>query len=392
LAATEPRLRPRDRRSRHGLIAAIENNFGRSTPFSLGVEEEFQLLHEESYELVSRFDEVAEAASHERRIKAELLQSVIEVATHVAGSVEEAIEDARGLRATLRDAAAENGAVIAGAGTHPFSRWEHQDVTDHERYRALMEEMRWVAEREVIFGLHVHVGLRSADEAVAVLNGLRTWLPELLALSANSPFWLGRATGLASTRTKIFETFPRSGLPPSLSSFEAFELLVERAVKSGSFPDYTYIWWDARPHPKLGTLEVRIPDAQTRLESVAGIVALVQSLVATLAEEFERGAKPQVQPVTLIAENKWRAARDGLDGSLIDLERDEERSAREAVLALVERAEPAAGRLGCREQLAEVERLVQRGTGADEQKSAYEETGSLLAVAQWLAEQTSADV
>jgi carboxylate-amine ligase len=349
------------------------------------------LLHEESYELVSRFDEVAEEAAHERRIKAELLQSVIEVATHVAGSVGEAIEDARGLRATLRDAAAERGAVIAGAGTHPFSRWEHQDVTDHERYRALMEEMRWVAEREVIFGLHVHVGVASADEAIAVLNGLRTWLPELLALSANSPFWQGRATGLESTRTKVFETFPRSGLPPAFGSFEEFELLVERAIKTGSFPDYTYIWWDARPHPKLGTVEVRICDAQTRLESVAGIVALVQSLAATLVADFERGVKPQAQPVTLVAENKWRAARDGLNGKLIDLERDEERPVREAVLALVERAEPAAIRLGCREELAEVERLVERGSGADEQRSVYEETGSLLAVAQWLAEQTSAD-
>ena len=308
----------------------------------------------------------------------------------MADSVGEAIEDARGLRATLRDAAAERGAVIAGAGTHPFSRWEHQEVTEHERYRALLEEMRWVAEREVIFGLHVHVGVASADEAIAVASGLRTWLPELLALSANSPYWHGRDTGLASTRTKIFETFPRSGLPPAFASFEEFELLVERAVKTGSMPDYTFIWWDLRPHPKLGTLEVRIPDAQTRLESVAGIVALVQSLVATLADGFERGEKPQIQPVTLINENKWRAARDGLNGLLIDLERDEERPAGDAVLALVERAEPAAERLGCREELAEVERLVQRGTGADEQRRVYEETGSLLAVAQWLAERTSA--
>jgi carboxylate-amine ligase len=357
----------------------------------LGVEEEFQLLHEESYELVSRFDEVAEAAAHERRIKAELLQSVIEVATHVAGSVAEAIEDARGLRATLRDAAAERGAVIASAGTHPFSRWEHQEVTEHARYRELMSQMRWVAEQEVIFGLHVHVGLASADAAIAVANGLRTWLPELLALSANSPFWLGRDTGLASTRTKIFETFPRSGLPPAFASFEEFELLVERGIKTGSFPDYTYIWWDLRPHPKLGTLEVRIPDAQTRLETVSGLVALVQSLVATLADGFERGEKTQIQPVTLVSENKWRAARDGLNGQLIDLERDEERPAREAVLALVERAEEAANRLGCREELTEVERLVERGTGADEQRSVYEETGSLLAVAHWLAEQTSTD-
>jgi glutamate---cysteine ligase / carboxylate-amine ligase len=317
---------------------------------------------------------------------------VVEVATHVAGSVAEAIEDARGLRATLRDAAAERGAVIASAGTHPFSRWEHQDISEHERYQELLSEMRWVAEREVIFGLHVHVGLPGADEAIAVANGLRTWLPELLALSANSPFWLGRDTGLASTRTKIFETFPRSGIPPAFASFEEFELLVDRAVKTGSFSDYTYIWWDLRPHPKLGTIEIRIPDAQTRLESVAGLVALVQSLVATLAEGFERGEKPQLQPVTLVSENKWRAARDGLSGKLIDLERDEERPARQAVLALVERAEPAARQLGCREELSEVERLVERGTGADEQRQVYEETGSLLAVVQWLAETTDADL
>jgi glutamate---cysteine ligase / carboxylate-amine ligase len=282
--------------------------------------------------------------------------------------------------------------VIASAGTHPFSRWEHQDVTEAERYRELMTEMRWVAEREVIFGLHVHIGMGNPDAAIAVANGLRTWLPELLALSANSPFWLGRDTGLASTRTKIFETFPRSGLPPAFASFEEFELLVERGIRTGSFPDYTYIWWDLRPHPKLGTIEVRILDAQTRLESVAGLVALVQCLAATLADDFERGKRPAAQPVTLISENKWRAARDGLNGKLIDLEHDEERPAREAVLALVERAEAAAARLGCREELDEVERLVDRGTGADEQRQVYEETGSLLAVAHSLAETTSADV
>ena len=230
---------------------------------------------------------MAEAAAHERRIKAELLQSVIEVATHVAGSVAEAIEDARGLRATLSDAAAERGAVIAAAGTHPFSRWEHQDVTDHERYRALMEEMRWVAEREVIFGLHVHVGLalgrrgdRRPERPARLAPRAARALGELAVLARRAtPAWPRRGRR-SSRRSRAAACRRRFG------SFEEFELLVERAIKSGSFPDYTYIWWDARPHPKLGTLEVRIPDAQTRLESVAGIVALVQSLVATLADGF----------------------------------------------------------------------------------------------------------
>ena len=229
---------------------------------------------------------MAEAASHERRIKAELLQSVIEVATHVAGSVAEAIEDARGLRATLSDAAAERGAVIASAGTHPFSRWEHQDVTDNERYRALMEEMRWVAEREVIFGLHVHVGLASPDEAIAVLNGLRTWLPELLALSANSPFWLGRDTGLASTRTKIFETFPRSGLPPAFGLVRGVRAARRRAaIKIGLVPRL-HVHLVGRAAASRSSARSRSGSPTRRRGSRAwpAIVALVQSLVATLAD------------------------------------------------------------------------------------------------------------
>jgi carboxylate-amine ligase len=366
----------------------VEVNFGRSARFSIGVEEEFQLLSSESYELVSRYDEVAEAAGPTRQIKPELMKSVLEVATGVALTVPEAIEDARGMRARLLEAAAEGGSLIASAGTHPFSRWEHQEITEKPRYEGLIETMRWVAERELIFGLHVHVGLDSGQQAIAVANGLRTWLPELLALSANSPFWNGRDTGLASTRIKVFDSFPRSGLPPAFASFEEFELVVDRGVKTNSFPDYTFIWWDLRPHPKLGTIEVRICDAQTRLESVSGIVALVQSLVATLASRYDAGRTIPIQPVTLVGENKWRAARYGLDTDLIDLERDEERPAREAVLALAELAAPAAARLGCREELAEVERLCVRGTGADDQRRVEAETGSLLAVAQWLAEET----
>ena len=365
----------------------MEGNFGRSAPFSIGVEEEFQLLSPESYELVSRFDEVAEAAGDER-VKPELLQSVLEVATSVGRDAPEAIEEAHELRARLRDAAAERGTLIASAGTHPFSRYEHQDVTDAPRYTGLMEKMQWIAERELIFGLHVHVGMRSGDEAIWVANALRTWLPELLALSVNSPFWQARDTGLASTRIKVFDPFPRSGLPPTFASFADFEALVERAVKTGSFSDYTYIWWDLRPHPRLGTIEVRICDAQTRIDAVAGLVALVQSLAATLAERYDRDGTLPVQPITLVAENKWRAARYGLDADLIWLERDEERPAREALRHLVELAEPAARRLGCTTELALVEEVLRRGTGADEQRCVHADTDSLLAVAQFLAATT----
>ncbi|MBA3365753.1 MAG: glutamate--cysteine ligase [Actinobacteria bacterium] len=366
----------------------MEVNYGRRPPFSLGVEEEFQLVDAESCELVSRSGEVIEAAGSGPAIKRELLQSVVEVATEVCSSVSAAMEQVRLLRVRLRDAAAERGALMAGAGTHPFSRYEHQEVTDEPRYRELVDALRWVAERELVFGLHVHVGLDSPSEAINVANGLRTALPELLALSANSPFWQGRDTGLASTRSKVFDTMPRSGLPPVFSSFEEFEQVIDRGVRTSSFPDYTYIWWDLRPHPQLGTIEMRICDAQTRVESTEAIVALVQSLVATLSEDYEREGALPTQPALLIAENKWRAVRHGLDTDLVWLERDVERPAREAVLALVERAYPAARRLGCADSLDTVEQICDRGTGADEQRKVLAERGSLLAVAQRLAEQT----
>jgi glutamate---cysteine ligase / carboxylate-amine ligase len=341
---------------------------------------------------VSRVDEilseVEDEEAHEGRVKPELLQSSVEVATNVAHSVGEAMEDLRGLRARVRVAAAERDALIASAGTHPFSRYEHQEVTDRPRYRELIEDMRWIAERELIFGLHVHVGLDSPETAIQCVNAARTFLPELLALSVNSPFWQARPTGIASTRTKVFEAFPRAGLPPAFASYEEFELLVDRGVRTNSFPDYTYIWWDLRPHPRFGTIEVRVCDAQTSIESVSAIVALAQSLVATLAEEYESGEALPAQPVTLVGENKWRATRDGLDARLIDLEHDTEWSARDAVVALLERCEPAAARLGCASELEAVESVLARGTGADDQLRVYEETESLLAVAQWIAEET----
>jgi carboxylate-amine ligase len=368
----------------------MEVNYGAREPFTLGVEEELQLLSPESFELTSRYEEVfRRAAEGDERIRPELMQSTVEVATTPARTVAEALAESRELRRRLRDEAESRGYLVASAGTHPFSRWEHQDITDKPRYSELVDELRWTAERQLIFGLHVHVGLDSSQQAIAIGNALRTWLPELLAVSANSPFWNGRDTGLASARSKVFEAMPRSGLPPAFSSFEEFEQLVERGVRTGSFEDYTYIWWDMRPHPRLGTIEVRICDAQTRIESVAAIVALVQSLTATLAERYEREGALDIQPVTLIAENKWRAARYGLEATLVDLSRDEERPAREALLELVELAEPAARRLGCADELDLVEPLLARGDGASEQRAAYEASGgSPLGVAQRLAELT----
>lgn len=360
----------------------MEHAFGSSSPFSLGIEEEFQLVSDESYELVPRFEEVADAAGDER-VRQELMTSVLEAATGVHERVADAVEEVRDIRARLRDAAAQHGSLIASAGTHPFSRWEHQEITDSPRYQGVVEKLRWVAERVAIFGLHIHIGMEEPDTAVRVATGLRNWVPELLALSANSPYWQGYDTGLSSTRSQVFDVMPRSGLPPRMSSFADFERLVARGAKAGFFPDYTYVWWDVRPHPKLGTIELRVCDAQTRVENVAGIAALAQSLAATLT------TRPvPVQPRTLISENKWRAARHGLEAELVDLRRDRPRPAREAVRELLDLAGPAAENLGCTEELGEIERLLERGSGADEQRRAHEPEGSLLSVARWLAEET----
>ncbi len=362
--------------------------YGKHPPFTVGIEEEFQILDAGSYELAGRYDLIAESVGDEEHVKAELQQSTVETATPVCRTVGEAVEHAGRLRAALRDAAAEHGALIGSAGTHPFSRWEHQSITEGERYEGIVEGLQWVAKRVVIFGLHVHVGLQSAQQAIAVANALRSWIPEFLALSANSPFWHGRDTGLASARSTIFQAMPRSGLPPAFSSFEEWELTMERAVKAGFIEDYTYVWWDLRPHPRLGTIELRVCDAQSRLASVAGLAALMQSLAATLAERFDRDGALPIQPVTLVSENKWLAARHGLDTDLVDLGRDTARPAREAALELLELAAPAARKLGCADQLDEVEHLCSRGTGADEQREAHAEQGSPLAVAKRIGELT----
>jgi glutamate---cysteine ligase / carboxylate-amine ligase len=368
--------------SRPGKLRSVEHAFGRSAPFTIGIEEEYQLQSAESHELVPRFDEIAAEAADER-VRQELMTSVLEAATGIHERVSEAVEEVREIRRHLRDAAARRGALIASAGTHPFSRWEHQEITDTPRYQGVVEELRWVAEQVAIFGLHVHVAVPAADDAAAITTAVRTHVPELLALSANSPYWQGHDTGLASTRSKVFETMPRSGLPPRLDSFGEFEQLVRRGTAAGFFPDYTYLWWDVRPHPNFGTIELRAFDAQTRVESVAAIAALTQCLVATFGER-----RPEPQPRTFIDENKWRAARYGLDADLVDLAHDTERPARAAIRELLELVEPAARRLGCSGELGEVERILERGNGAAEQRRVHEDDGGLLAVSRWLAAQT----
>jgi glutamate---cysteine ligase / carboxylate-amine ligase len=370
----------------------VETNFGRSTPYSVGIEDEYQILDEVSYELAPRVEQILNSFAGELvqpRIKPELLQSMIEVSTKIAASVGDAMDDLVDLRERVCSAAAEHDLLIASAGTHPFSRCDDQRVTERPRYMRLARRLRSIVSRQPTFGLHIHVGVNSAEKAIACADGMRGFLPELLALSANSPFWQGQLTGFASTRASIFESFPRSGIPPVLSSMDRFEELVDRGVRTGCFPDYTYLWWDVRPHPRLGTIEVRIYDTQTRIESTAAITALVQSLVATLGSAFECGeTQPATDPL-LLAENKWRAACDGLEARLIDTDTETDRPAFDAIRSLVERCEPAAEALGCARELDLIEQILSRGNGSDDQLRVYRETESLRAVAETLARETA---
>jgi glutamate---cysteine ligase / carboxylate-amine ligase len=372
----------------------METNFGTSTPYSLGIEEELQLVDPETLELVSWIEPILETVRGEtirERVEPELLQSVLELSTRIAVTVEEAVDEVVDLRSRLGRIAADHGVALAAAGTHPFSRHDDQRVTDRPRYTELAESLGWLASRQPVFGLHVHVGAGSAAKAIACADGLRDHVPELLALSANSPLRHGRPTGHASTRAAILEDLPRSGLPPALESFEAFEHLVESGVRAGCFSDYTYLWWDVRPHPRLGTVEMRICDAQTHVSSVAGIAALVQALAATIGSAFACGEVAPASSTVVLEENRRRAARDGLEARLIGLADGTEQPAVEVIRALVERCAPAADALGCAEELELVEQILVSGNGADEQQRVYDETGDPRAVARRLVEQTAGE-
>src|SRR3954447_8287478 len=252
-------------------------------------------------------------------IKPELHESVLEVATEPCRHTAEAAEQLRGLRSAVREEAAARGFTIGSAGTHPFAMWEHQRIVARPRYRDLISALRFVARQEIIFGVHVHVGLDDPDKAIHVANGMRVHVPILLALSANSPYWRSDPTGLASTRMPIFRAFPRGGSPPAYADWADYEQRIGFMVDAGVMQDYTFLWYDVRPHPRFGTVEVRAMDAQTHVEHTIAITALIQAMAKELAEHFDAGEQLSEYPYEMLDENKWLAARHGLDGELVDL-------------------------------------------------------------------------
>ena len=363
----------------------IEFNAG-GDGYTLGVEEELHIVDATTGELVPRIEEIMSRLPEDLAdsVSYELFQSVLEIKTPVCSEVSEAERHLRGLRTRVGSWAAACDSALASAGTHPFSRYRDQVVTDQDRYRHVLETLRWIAEREVIFGQHVHVAVPGPDEAILAHNRLSEIAPLLLALSSNSPFWQGFDTGYESARVKIFESFPRAGLPPAFPDWDAFESYVDVMVESGAIEDYSYCWWDVRPHANIGTIELRILDSQTSLKDAIALTALTQCFVAHALEEGV--ATPYNREMG--QENKLRAARHGMDASFYDVARKTTFAARDQARSLVETLRPYAQDLGCEAELENILDIVEGGTGSQRQREVYEASGDLLDVVAFLIEGT----
>jgi glutamate---cysteine ligase / carboxylate-amine ligase len=356
----------------------VEHQF-KGPAFTVGIEEELMILDADSLELVNAIETMLETAPA-GEIKPELMESVLEVATDPCENVTEAGEQLRALRSQVARTAASKGMAIGSAGTHPFAMWEDQRIVARSRYRDLVSALRFVARQELIFGMHVHVGIDDPDKAIHVANGMRVHLPLLLGLSANSPFWRADATGLASTRTPIFRAFPRTGIPPTYDGWEDYERSIDFMVQARVIPDYTFMWPDVRPHPDFGTVEVRVMDSQTRIEHTLGLAALVQALVRELAEHYEGHVPLSRYPFEMLDENKWLAARHGLEGELVDLPSADRVPTRELARRLIERMRDHCTDLGSRHELEAVEDLLEGGNGAARQVVVYEANHDLREV------------
>jgi glutamate---cysteine ligase / carboxylate-amine ligase len=362
--------------------------------FTLGVEEEFQIVDPQSGELRSHVSELlaSSAPALGEQIKRELHQSIVEVGTQICTDVSELREEIFRIRRELSNAAERVGLGVAAAGTHPFSRWEDQVLSPGVRYDSIVEELQQLARSLLIFGLHVHVGIPDRSMMIDLMNEVRYFLPHLLALSTSSPFWMGRDTGLKSYRTTVFRRFPRTGVPDHFGSWSEYENYIQLLVDLHSIDDAKKIWWDVRPHPTFGTLEFRVCDVTTRPEAAVMIAALVQAIVVKLYRLRVRNQGFRLYRRALIEENKWRAARYGLDGKLIDFGRRAEVPMRELALELLEFIDDVVDDLGSRRDIEYIHTVLREGTSADRQLAVFRQTHDLKAVVQYLIKETRAGV
>ena len=349
---------------------------------TLGIEEEYQIIDPETRKLAPMSEAIlAEGEKILRdQIKPEFMRSQVEMGTKVCRTISEARDEVVRLRSTIAGLARDQGLRMAAASTHPISRWSHQELTSASRYEKLASDLKDVARRLLIYGMHIHVGIEDQEMRIDVLNQMRYFVPHILALSTSSPFWHGRETGLKSYRSVIFENMPRSGIPPTFGAYSEYEGFVDTLVRTGCIDEPTKIWWDIRPHPKFPTIELRMSDVCTRVDEAICLAALIQALVARLITLRHDNLSWRHYRHHLITENKWRAVRFGLDGKLIDFGKREEVPVRQLVLEILELVDGVVDELGSRREVEYVHRILEGGTSADRQLETYRETGDLEAV------------
>jgi glutamate---cysteine ligase / carboxylate-amine ligase len=363
--------------------------------FTLGVEEEFQIVDPDSGELRSHVSELMEASTPSlgEQVKREMHQSIVEIGTKICADVNELDADMRRTRGELVRAAESRGLQVAAAGTHPFSSWIDQVISPGERYQNIVEEMGQLARSLLIFGMHVHVAMPNRTTMIELMNMARYFLPHLLAFSTSSPFWMGRDTGLKSFRTTVFRRFPRTGIPDHLHSWNQYEDYVELLVRTHCIDNAKKIWWDVRPHPTFGTLEFRIFDVVTKVDEAVAIAALTQAIVVKLHRLYTANLGFRMYHRALIEENKWRAARWGIEGKLIDFGKQAEVPMNILTEELLEFVDDVLDDLGSRRAIEPILGIVRDGTGAERQMRVFKETGGdLKAVVRHIVDETRAGV
>ena len=354
--------------------------------FTLGVEEEYMVVDPETRELKSHEQKIVQEGQKviKDKVKAEMHQAVVEVGTDICQDIDEAFRDVATLRKTISDIAISLGFGMGASGTHPFSHWERQLITDHVRYNEIVNELQEAARSNLIFGLHVHVGMESREMANHIANSTRYFLPHIYALSTNSPFWEGRSTGYKSFRTKVFDKFPRTGIPDAFESIEAYDNYVKLLIKTNCIDNAKKIWWDLRVHPFFNTVEFRICDIPMTVDETITIAALFQAICARIYMLRSKNLNFIQYSRPLLNENKWRASRYGIDGYLIDFGKEEEVNTRALIYELLDFIDPVLDHLGSRHRVAYVHKMLEGGTGADRQLAIFEQTKSLPAVVDYI--------
>ena len=376
--------------------APFRIDFSASDRASLGIEWELEVIDDNTGELKSAAGEVLAEMAEGRpdghpKAKAELLQSTIEIITGICHNVAEARADLAGTIAEIEARTRPRGLSLMCSGTHPFSDWSAQEISPAPRYAQLVENMQWLARRMQIFGIHVHVGVRSGEKAIAMVNALSAYIPHFLALSASSPYWMGQDTGLASSRTKVFEGLPTAGLPYQLSGWDDFEKFMHTLISAHTIDSIREVWWDIRPHPNFGTVELRVCDGLPTMSEVTTIAALYQSLVESLDARFNAGEELKRPREWIIRENKWRAARHGLDANIIVDDKGATTPVRDAIAELVDDLAPVAERLECGAELRGAHKILERGPSYVRQRQVFDQTGQLQNVVDSLVEEMRTD-